>query len=178
MPYCQALRLGPLALITLDTGEDKPDHHPVFAGTAAYEPYRQQQANWLKEAVMRPEIQSAPFKIAACHIPLRGLSGQPDGTTLDDFARFSGFGAKLWLPTLISAGFKAILSGHTHRQRVDLPTSEIPIHQFVGGGPAPDSSTLTVIDSEGQGLESRMTIQVFNLKGEVLHKYRWKAGPS
>ncbi len=32
LPYNQALRFGPLALLTLDTGEDKPDAHPVFAG--------------------------------------------------------------------------------------------------------------------------------------------------
>ncbi len=175
LPYCQALRLGPLALITLDTGEDKPDQHPVFAGTAAYEPYRQQQANWLKNVVARPEIQSAPFKIAACHIPLRGLDGQPDGTSLDDYARFSGFGAKLWLPTLIEAGFKAILSGHTHRHRVDQPTAEVPLYQFVGGGPAPDSATVTVIDAEGQGLDAQMTIRVFNLKWNVLYEYLWRA---
>lgn len=38
LPYNFALRLGPVALVGLDTGEDKPDAHPVFAGTAAYEP--------------------------------------------------------------------------------------------------------------------------------------------
>ncbi|APZ96181.1 metallophosphoesterase family protein [Fuerstiella marisgermanici] len=83
LPYNQALRFGPLALITLDTGEDKPDHHPVFAGTAAYEPYRQRQAAWLEQILERPDIKTAPFKIVACHIPLRGLAGQNDGTTLD-----------------------------------------------------------------------------------------------
>ena len=31
MPYNFALRLGPIALVGLDTGEDKPDAHPVFA---------------------------------------------------------------------------------------------------------------------------------------------------
>jgi len=59
LPYCFAVRLGSLALIGLDTGEDKPDAHPVFAGTAAYEPYRVSQANWLKSIVQRPEIASA-----------------------------------------------------------------------------------------------------------------------
>ena len=175
LPYCQALRIGPLALITLDTGEDKPDGHPVFAGTAAYEPYREQQAVWLKTIVEQPDIQAAPFKIAACHIPLRGLEGQPDGTTLDDYARFSGFGAQLWLPTLIEAGFKAVLSGHTHSHRVDEPTEQAPIHQFVGGGPAPDKATLTIIDAQKRDSGHEMHIRVINLKGDVLHEHRWEA---
>src|SRR5690606_18650267 len=64
LPYNFALRLGPIALVGLDTGEDKPDAHPVFAGTAAYEPYREAQAAWLKAAVNRPDIAEAPLRIA------------------------------------------------------------------------------------------------------------------
>jgi hypothetical protein len=64
LPYNFALRLGPIALVGLDTGEDKPDSHPVFAGTAAYEPYRKHQAAWLKGAIARPEIAEAPIRIA------------------------------------------------------------------------------------------------------------------
>ena len=104
LPYNVARRHGPLALVTLDTGEDKPDAHPVFAGTAAYEPYRARQAAWLREALARPEIASAPFKVAFCHIPLRGLPGQSDGLNLKDFARWSGDGARNWMPALSRAG--------------------------------------------------------------------------
>jgi predicted phosphodiesterase len=138
LPYNQALRFGPLALVTLDTGEDKPDRHPVFAGTAAYEPYREKQSTWLKGALQQAEIKAAAFKVATAHIPLRGLEGQADGTTLESFARYSGFGARLWLPQLKAAGFRAIISGHTHSARHDAPTSEMPVHQFVGGGPNPE----------------------------------------
>ena len=69
-----ALQCGPapwpLALLTLDTGEDKPDAHPVFAGTAAYEPYRGAKPPGFATPC-RPEIASAPFKVVFCHIPLR-----------------------------------------------------------------------------------------------------------
>jgi len=168
LPYNQALRLGPLALVTLDTGEDKPDRHPVFAGTAAYEPYREKQADWLEEVLQQPEINDAPFKVATAHIPLRGLDGQPDGTTLEDFARFSGFGAKLWLPKLKAADFDAVVSGHTHRARHDVPTAEMPVHQFVGGGPEPDQATVTLIDASVDHGKTTMVIQILNLQGEVL----------
>ncbi len=135
LPYNQALRLGPLALITLDTGEDKPDAHPVFAGTAAYEPYRQRQAIWLKQVLDRSDIKDAPVKIIACHIPLRGQPGEPDGTALNAAAHYCGFGAKLWLPLLKEAAVTAILSGHMHQDRFDVETPDMPILQFVGGGP-------------------------------------------
>lgn len=173
LPYNQALRLGPLALITLDTGEDKPDAHPVFAGTAAYEPYRAEQAAWLRQAIARPEIASAPFKIAACHIPLRGLPGSNDGTTLEGFAYHSGFGARLWLPTLIENKVQAILSGHTHSHRVDEPTADAPIHQFVGGGPQPPRATLTIIDADATSGDPKLEIRIVDLAGNTLHEHRW-----
>jgi acid phosphatase type 7 len=171
LPYNQALRLGPLALITLDTGEDKPDHHPVFAGTAAYEPYRENQAIWLKWVLQQEAIKDAPFKVATAHIPLRGLEGQPDGTTLDDYARYSGFGAKLWLPQLKAAGFEAVISGHTHRARHDGPTAEMPVHQFVGGGPEPEQATLTLIDVVLTHGKASMQIQITDLHNKVLFQH-------
>lgn len=173
LPYNQALRLGPLAIITLDTGEDKPDEHPVFAGTAAYEPYREQQALWLKQVVAQPQIDSAPFKIATSHIPLRGLEGHNDGTTLDGYAYYSGFGAKLWLPILKSAGFQAVLSGHMHRDRLDEATEGMPIVQVVGGGPKPEQATLTVIDAKQDDGRAELDIRIVNLDGKLLHQKQW-----
>ncbi|TVP97523.1 MAG: metallophosphoesterase, partial [Planctomycetaceae bacterium] len=171
LPYNFALRLGPVALIGLDTGEDKPDAHPVFAGTAAYEPYRQQQATWLKSAVERPEVAAAPIKIAVCHIPLRGRPGDNDGTTLDGYASYSGMGARLWLPILRQAGFHAVISGHTHRHRIDDATDSEPIVQVVGGGPQPDRATLTLIRAAGNAAE----LQVEDLAGNRLSDRRWPA---
>ncbi|MFT5241859.1 MAG: hypothetical protein ACI9X0_002847, partial [Kiritimatiellia bacterium] len=87
LPYNTAARIGPLALICLDAGEDKPDRHPVFSGTAAYEPYRELQAAWLTAQLARPEISQSPFKLAFSHIPLRGLADENDGTSLEGHAR-------------------------------------------------------------------------------------------
>ncbi|MDZ8120000.1 metallophosphoesterase family protein [Pontiella agarivorans] len=170
LPYNQALRFGPLALVILDTGEDKPDRHPVFAGTAAYEPYRENQAVWLKGVLQQEEIRNAPFKVAVCHIPLRGLEGQPDGTTLKGYARYSGFGARLWLPQLKAAGFQGIISGHTHVARHDMPTTDMPVHQFIGGGPKPEQATLTLIDAQLINDQASMLIQITDLHGRVLFK--------
>lgn len=169
LPYNSALRVGPLAVVTLDTGEDKPDHHPVFGGTAAYEPYRERQAEWLAEQFARPAIADARFKVVCCHIPLRGLPGQDDGSTLEDYARFSGHGAGLWLPQLIRAGARAVISGHTHVRRCDKPTAEVPIAQVVGGGWKPDSATVIVVRADS----ARLSIRTEDVGGNVLAEEAW-----
>ena len=156
LPYNFALRLGPIALVGLDTGEDKPDAHPVFAGTAAYEPYRELQAAWLKSAARKPEIAGAPLRIAVCHIPLRGRPGDNDGTTLEGYAAYSGMGARLWLPILREAGFAAVISGHTHQHRIDDASDTEPVMQVVGGGPQPGRATLTIVQADRHKAELRV----------------------
>lgn len=167
LPYNVARRHGPLALLTLDTGEDKPDAHPVFAGTAAYEPYRVRQAAWLREALARPEIASAPFKVVFCHIPLRGLPNDNDGLSLEGFAAWSGDGAKAWMPVLREAGAPLVISGHKHAWRVDDPAKGLPM-QVVGGGPDLHNATLIVLEADSQSL--RVVIQ--DLSGKELAQRR------
>lgn len=167
LPYNVARRHGPLALLTLDTGEDKPDAHPVFAGTAAYEPYRVRQAAWLRAALAQPEIASAPFKVVFCHIPLRGLLKQNDGLSLQGFAFWSGDGARTWMPVLREARVPLVVSGHMHAWRVDDPDEGFPM-QVVGGGPELDSATLIVLDADAESL--RVVIQ--DLSGKELAQRR------
>jgi len=169
LPYNFALRLGPVALVGLDTGEDKPDAHPVFASTAAYEPYREQQAVWLMQVVKRSEIADAPIRIAVCHIPLRGLPGHNDGTTLEGHAYYSGMGAKLWLPILREARFASVISGHMHRHRIDDPSDTEPVMQVVGGGPRPEEATLTIVHAKGGTAE----VRVEDLAGKILSRRKW-----
>ena len=173
LPWNFALRDGPLALIGLDTGEDKPDAHPVFAGTAAYEPYRERQAVWLKEALARPEIAAAPFKVVVCHIPLRGVGNDNPGTSTSGYADYCGFGAALWLPLLREAGVRMIVSGHTHDWRIDDPTEKLPITQVVGGGPQPARATLTVIDVTAE----QLSVRIEDLTGKPLAARELKRTP-
>jgi hypothetical protein len=55
-----AFRSGPVAVICLHTGEDKPDDHPSFRGRVAFDVLRAEQARWLARSsgvrsfVMRP----------------------------------------------------------------------------------------------------------------------------
>ena len=65
-----AVRLGEMALVGLDTAEDKLDTNPRFAGLFKSAEYREAQTAWLRDALKRPEIASAPYLVAFCHIPL------------------------------------------------------------------------------------------------------------
>lgn len=151
--YCFAKRIGPVAVICLDTGEDKPDRRDVWGGMAAYEPYREAQRKWLLQALQQPEITSAPYLITFCHIPLRGLPGDNDGMGDTGYAGYSGFGQKLWLQPLLDAGCQMILSGHTHQHRIDKPSKEFPIYQVVGGGPKTNNTSLVFIRADKKNLQ-------------------------
>jgi 3',5'-cyclic AMP phosphodiesterase CpdA len=63
-------RFGDSALIGLDTGEDKPDSYPGFAGIFQMDRYRDLQTRWLAQAVESPVVKTAKFKVVVCHIPL------------------------------------------------------------------------------------------------------------
>lgn len=160
--YCFALRHGPLALIALDTGEDKPDRHPAFAGLADYEDYRRAQKQWLLATLKRPEIKSAPFLIAACHIPLRGLKGHNDGRTLKGFAYYSGQGQAEWMKPLADANCRFVISGHTHTPRIQKPDGDCPVYQVVGGGSRANSAALIRIEADKDKLQ--LTIEDLKAK--------------
>ena len=180
-----AVRLGEMALIGLDTGEDKPDAHPKWFGLANFEPYRRAQAKWLEEQFARPEIASARHKVVFCHIPLYADPASADyphdGVKVDphDFAYWSRECRELWGPILEKAGVKLVVCGHAHRFRFDPPSSDRCWAQVVGGGPElgvksgkPDASRFpTVVEGLVEGGKLRLVVHdVFN-NCIVLDKY-------
>lgn len=131
-----AFRSGPAAVICLNTGEDKPDSHPSFAGRVAFEPLRREQAAWLAKIIEMPGFKDAPVRVVFCHIPLRGLE-EPE--TVDyagkGFDRYSRQSRDLWHDSLVKWGAQVIISGHTHQQTW-LPANEkFPYAQLISGGP-------------------------------------------
>ena len=139
-----AVRCGDIAMIGLDTGEDKLDGRDVFAGLFNMEPYRVAQAAWLEDALARPEIKSAPHLVAFCHIPLfdpdpRANPGDVDkdggGRYSANFAYWQRTCARLWMPALEKAGCQLVVAAHQHRYRYDAPDATRSWAQIVGGGP-------------------------------------------
>ncbi len=164
-----AVRQGPLAMIGLDTGEDKPDRHPVFAGLARFEPYREAQRAWLAETLASQPVRSARFVVVFCHIPLRGLAGQNGGDTLEGYAAYCRQAQQLWAPLLAEHGVQLVISGHTHRFRYQEPNDEFPFPQLVGGGPQPDRATLI----RGAIHDDRLRVSATALDGTSLGQWSY-----
>ena len=120
-PWC-AFRSGPVAVICMDTGEDKSDDHPHLFGRVACEPMRKEEASWLARTIERPEIKNAPYRIVFCHIPLRWI----DETTDYGFDHFSRRSRELWHDSLVKWGTQVVISGHTHRDAFLEPNEAFP----------------------------------------------------
>lgn len=130
-----AFRMGDVALIGLDTGEDKPDNHPANGGFTQFTPYRRAQTEWLKDQFKRPEIANAPYIVAFTHIPLIELwPGANPGTTLEDYAVWQKECADMWGPILTANGVQLVLAGHIHRYRYDAATPTRSWAEITGGG--------------------------------------------
>lgn len=137
-------RLGDIALIGLDTGEDKLDTNPKFAGIFKMKEYREKQARWLAEIVETEAVKTAKWKVAFCHIPL--FDPRPDANPgdlvpadvapryLKDYAAWQRTCQQLWNASLIRAGVNLVISGHQHCYRYDPPTVDRPWAQLVAGG--------------------------------------------
>lgn len=158
-PY-YAFRSGPVAVVALNTGEDKPDDHPSFQGRVASQALREEQRDWLEETIVRPEFARAPYRLVFCHLPLRWLE-EPEqvdyaGGGFDRYARSS---RDLWHDALVRWGAQVVLSGHTHRTATIPTTADFPYAQITGGGPRMEQATWI----EGRADADRMTLTVRRL---------------
>ncbi len=165
-----AFRSGPLAVICLNTGEDKPDNHPSFGGRVAFEALRREQVKWLAETIVRPEFREAPYRIVFCHIPLRWLEEPEDaGYESGGFDRYARSSRDLWHEALVAWKTQAVISGHTHRAAWIPPSEGFPYGQFTGGGPRPEGATWI----EGEAGEDGLKLVMKDLSGNEIERAEW-----
>lgn len=62
---------GTSPFIALDTGEDKEDIDPAYAGLVDFDAYRKKQALWLEQQLKSNAYKKAIFKVVLMHIKLR-----------------------------------------------------------------------------------------------------------
>jgi hypothetical protein len=161
------VRTGPLALIGLDTGEDKPDFRSEWAGLARFEPYRIAQRDWLERTLKSPEVATAPFVVAFCHIPL--ASANPDangGDSAEGFASFQRQAANLWGPLLTKYKVQVLIAAHQHRFNYDPANPERTWAQIIGGGPGPKGE-ITVIHGKAEGDSMEIIVDELNTGTEL-----------
>ena len=167
-----AVRMGDVALVGLDTAEDKLDTNPIFAGLFKSKEYREAQTAWLRDALKRPEIAGAPYLVAFCHIPL--FDDDPTHNPGDvapadydpqysaDYAFWQRTCSRMWGPLLEAAGCQLLITAHMHHYRYDAPGPEHKWAQLVGGGPRlRESDYPTVV--EGRVVGGKLQITVHNV---------------
>lgn len=180
-----AVRMGDIAMIGLDTAEDKLDENPLFCNCFNSAAYREAQVLWLKDALKRKEIASAPYLVAFCHIPL--FSSDPtdnpgdvhpndtDSKYRHNFAIWQRTCHDLWAPWLEKAGCQLIITAHVHSYRFDAPAADRKWAQITGGGPDMGSKTgfPTVIEGLTEG--GRLKIRIHNIAtSQVVDEFEFK----
>ena len=178
-----AVRMGDIAMIGLDTAEDKRDTNPLFAGLFNSEAYREAQVDWLRDALKKKEIATAPFLVAFCHIPLFDddpthnpgdvAPADKDPQYSADFAYWQRTCAKLWTPLLQKAKCQLIVTAHMHTYRYDAPDGTRKWGHLVGGGPEwrDEVKFPTVIEGRVEG--RRLHISVHNIHTGAIQDEYW-----
>lgn len=169
LPY-YAFRAGPLGVIVLDTGEDKPDNHPSFNGVAAFESLIRKQAAWLKQAIASPGLCDAPYRVLFCHIPLRWHREQCPDYARGGFDHVSLRGRAAWKDALVRWKTQVVISGHTHRHAWFAPKPGVPFAQLVGGGRKQGDAT----HIQGRATADEFCLTTKNLDGQILHETSFK----
>lgn len=161
-----AFRSGPVAVICLHTGEDKPDDYPGFRGRVAFDELRREQTAWLAEIIQRPEFRDAPYRVVFCHIPLRWKvekALKPEDYANGEFDHFSRRSRDAWHDLLVAWKTQVVISGHTHNVGYLPANEEFPYAQLVGGGPELERATWT----EGKADASALKLVVKNLAAKT-----------
>jgi len=134
---------GPVHFTVLDTGEDKTDDTPVYAGIVDFDDYRRQQQQWLEEVMQSRAFKKAKFRVVLMHIPPY-YSGDWHGTL---------HCRELFNPVFNKYRIDMCISGHTHTYGVHPPVKgqhHYPI--IIGGGPKEGQRTLIKLRADAGNL--------------------------
>ena len=112
--FYYARDIGPVHLLVIDTGEDKPDSTQVYAQLNRLEAYRNEELAWFKRhSATAPRARSAPFRVMVMHQPTFGWGWR--SSPASDSARAG------WIAAANAAGVDLVIAGHNHRFSLTQP---------------------------------------------------------
>ena len=140
---------------------------------------------WLEDALKRPEIASAPYLVACCHIPLFDPNPKENPGDLypadkhpdyhSDYAAWQRTCANLWSPLLNKAKCQLIITAHQHLYRFDAPDGDRKWAQIVGGGPSMSGKHSVPTVVEGFVEDGKLCVRVHNIySGKVEEEHTFK----
>lgn len=148
------LRHGPVAVLVMDAGEDKPDDNKEYSGAVDFDAFRAEELAWLKKAVKDPLFAKAPVKVAVMHIPPFN-------------SEESWYGEKkaheLFVPVLNKAGLDIMFCAHYHEYiyaEEGLYDNKFPII-------ANDNDSRLVFNAVGKAF----TVEIYDRKGNLSHSH-------
>ena len=145
MPYF-AFRHGPVFVLAVDGGEDKPDSDIEYYGTAAFDLYREAQGKWLESVFETEEFKTATHRIIVSHIPLTENSWHGGRHAWQHISQ-----------RCEDKGFDIMISGHLHKHRFyeagvhnrTFPTLVIGADKFLDAKADKDVLTLELKNMDG-----------------------------
>lgn len=99
--------IGPVHIVALDTGEDKPDSTQVYAGLNHMESFRDTELQWFRQhAATNVRMASAPFRVVVMHQPTFGWGWNSAHSTAKRAE---------WVSAANAANIDLVIAGHDHR---------------------------------------------------------------
>ncbi|MDD3490131.1 MAG: metallophosphoesterase [Paludibacter sp.] len=163
--YYYSFSIGNTIFMVLDTGEDKPDTHAVYAGLADYDRYRTEQAEWIKRVVASREWKKAKHRIVCGHIP---ASSSNDGW------HGSKEIATKFLPLLNKAKVDLYLAGHTHEPVLEKSGADHNFTMVVGGGPMKSDNKSNVTYIRVDVDNNNLKVGLYRYNGDLITEYKVK----
>ena len=163
--YYYSFSIGNTMFMVLDTGEDKADTHPVYAGLADYDRYRTEQAEWIKRTIASHEWIKAKHRIVCAHIP---------ATATNDGWHGSEEIAKKFLPLLNKAKLDLYLSGHTDEPVLEKPGANHNFTMVVGGGPMKSANKSNVTYIRVDVDNNNLKVGLYRYNGDLITEYKVK----
>ncbi len=147
-PY-YTFKLGPVFWIVLDSGEDKPDDVKDYSGLVSFDAFREEQAKWFKEEVVKDkEYKKAPFRVVLVHMPPFHHNNWHGVTHLKN----------LFGPMFNKHKVDLLLSGHTHRHGIWKPEDDHNYPIVLGGGNRDGTRTITKLEADNRKIMISMKL--------------------
>lgn len=141
---------GDVFFIILDSGEDKSDDHPEYAGLVDFASYHQQQAEWLSEVFEEDDYQQAQYRVVFVHIP-------PFTEPTEEFSPVVELLKRQETIALV-------ISGHIHQSGIWHPVDTgLPFPVATCGGSSPADMAAVSVAVGSNGLE----VTLIDLDGSV-----------
>jgi hypothetical protein len=160
-----AFTRGPVRFVVMDSGEDKADSDAEYSDLVAFDPYREEQAQWLASEIESPAFKKAAFRVVLIHIP--PFHGN-DWHGLKHCA-------KLFNPLFNKGKIDLAISGHTHKYAThpaDPSSHNYPMVIGGGWGTGPEPAkggTRTIIKVEAT--EKKLSVRMYIDSGAIVGSF-------